>query len=121
MERLIIAAYNPLIIEGIKKIIDEKGLNFEIAGEATRIEQFLDLLEFHSPDIAIVDVAITWRSGMDFFSEVEKRNSDVQVIPISVHPIDRNVLANLENRADDMDMMNGKREEALVFGAEKLN
>lgn len=121
MERLIIAAYNPLIIEGIKKIIDEKGLNFEFAGEATRIEQFLDLLEFHSPDVAIVDVALTWRSGMDFVAEVEKRNSDVQVIPISVHPIDRNVLSNLENRSDELDLLSGKREEALAFGAEKLN
>ncbi len=121
MERLIIAAYNPLIIEGIKKIISEKGLRFEIVGEATRIEQFLDLLEFHSPDIAIVDVAITWRSGMNFVREVEKRNGDARVIPISVHPIDRNVLSNLKSRADDLDMMNGEREETIRFGAGQLN
>lgn len=121
MERLIIAAYNPLIIEGIKKIINEKGLHFDIVGEATRIEQFLDLIEFHSPDLAVVDVAITWRSGKDFVEEVRIRNQDVRVIPISVHPIDRQVLSNLKNRTGEMDMMNGHMEEAIPFGAGKLN
>lgn len=123
MERLIIAAYNPLIIEGIKKIINEKGLHFDIVGEATRIEQFLDLIEFHSPDLAVVDVAITWRSGKDFVEEVQIRNQDVRVIPISVHPIDRQVLSNLKNRTGkmEMDMMNSYKEEAIPFGAGKLN
>lgn len=121
MERLILAAYNPLILEGIKKIIQEKGLKFDIVGEATRIEQFLDLVEFHSPDLAVVDVAITWRSGKDFIREVKSRNEKIKVIPISVHPIDRHVLSSLKNGYHQYDIMNGVEEEMLPFGVEKLN
>lgn len=120
MERLIIAAYNPLIVEGIKKILQDRNIQFNIVGEATTIEDFLDLIEIQSPDLAIVDVAITWRSGLDFIEEVRKRNTLLKIIPISVHPIDRHVLTGIKRRAEKMHITPGW-EKILSFGAEKLN
>jgi DNA-binding NarL/FixJ family response regulator len=120
MERLIIAAYNPLIVEGIKKILDDRDIKFHIVGEATSIEDFLALIDLQAPDLAIVDVGITWRSGLDFVEEVRRRNARLKIIPISVHPIDQHVLTGIKRRANSMHVTPGW-ENILSFGAEKLN
>ncbi|MGM0588448.1 MAG: response regulator transcription factor [Bacteroidota bacterium] len=120
MQRLVIAAYNPIIVEGIKKVLDDREIKLDIVGEATSISDFLDLLELQSPDLAIVDVALTWRSGLDFVEEVGKRNRWVKIIPISVHPIDQQVLKGIKRRANNLQVTPGW-ENILSLGLEKLN
>jgi DNA-binding NarL/FixJ family response regulator len=116
MDRIIISAYNPLIIEGIKYIMKEKGLKFKIVGEATTIDHFLTLIEHKLLDYAIVDTALTWRSGVDFVEEVERRNKRVKIIPISVHPIDQHVLSGIKNRLQHQNILTGQLEDIMMFG-----
>ena len=97
-DRLIIAAYNPIIVSGIKHLLNQNNLKFNIVGEANDIDSLLTLLELQSPDLAVVDIGLTWRSGVDFVEEVEQRNRQVKIVPISVHPIDQHVLSGLKNR-----------------------
>ena len=102
--RVVIAAYNPIILSGIKSILKERNSGFKIVGEATSIEMFLKLLEHTHPDIAIVDVGLTWRSGVDFAEEVERRSRFVKIVPISVHPIDQYALTGLKSRMHNLNM-----------------
>ena len=120
LDRLIIAAYNPIILSGIKSILEENDLGFKIVGEATSIYSFLNLIEHNCPDIAIVDVGLTWRSGVDFAEEVESRNKHVKIVPISVHPIDQHALLGLKNRLNCLNMPPSEWEVLLSLNAETI-
>ncbi|MEX1062032.1 MAG: response regulator [Balneolaceae bacterium] len=98
MRRILIAAYHPLVIKGINQALAEQLPGSEIVGQATTIQKFIKLLARHKPDAAVVDVAVTWKCGVDLLEEVERIHPKVVLHFISIHPLDHHVVNYLERQ-----------------------
>ena len=70
MYRIIIADDEPLIIRGLKKMMEWGKMDTEVVGEAEDGEQLLNLLDTLEPDIIISDISMPEKTGLD----VLKRN-----------------------------------------------
>ena len=100
MNKVLIAAYHPIVLKGISEIIEEKLPGSEIIGTATHAKTFLSLLEIHKPDAAVVDVAITWKSEIDILDEIYKIHPGVKLHFVSTHPFDHSVQKYLVKKAE---------------------
>ncbi|GAA6295268.1 response regulator [Enterocloster asparagiformis] len=69
MIRLVIIDDEQLIRRGLQKIIEMSGGEYEIAGEAADGEEGLKLLLKVSPDIAVVDVKMPKKNGLEMIGE----------------------------------------------------
>lgn len=100
MNKVIIAAYHPIVVKGISAVIQEKLSVFKIIASATNAKTFLSLLDIHKPDTAIVDVSITWKSEIDILDEIHRIHPKVKLFFVSTHPFDGSVQKYLIKRAE---------------------
>lgn len=81
---IIIADDHPLFREGLKQIIGYEK-KFEIIGEAGNGEKALELIREKKPDIAILDVSMPGKTGLEVLKELNKSNDPVRVIFLTMH------------------------------------
>ena len=83
MYRIIIADDEPLIIRGLKKMMEWGKMDTEVVGEAEDGEQLLNLLDTLEPDIIISDISMPEKTGLDVLKEINKRKLKIKVIFLS--------------------------------------
>ena len=83
MYRIIIADDEPLIIRGLKKMMEWEKMDTEVVGEAEDGEQLLNLLDTLEPDIIISDISMPEKTGLDVLKEINKRKLKTKVIFLS--------------------------------------
>ena len=83
MYRVVIADDEPLIIRGLRKMIDWTKLNTEIVGEAEDGGELLELLDTLEPDIIVSDISMPQKSGLDVLKEIKSRGLKTKVIFLS--------------------------------------
>ena len=79
MYRIIIADDEPLIIRGLKKMMEWGKMDTEVVGEAEDGEQLLNLLDTLEPDIIISDISMPEKTGLDVLKEINKRKLKTKV------------------------------------------
>lgn len=83
--RILIADDHPLIREGLKQIIsDEKDM--EVRGEASNVEEMMQLLGKCRYDIVILDITMPGRSGLDALEDLRRKYPELPVLILSIHP-----------------------------------
>lgn len=83
MYKIVVADDEPLIIRGLKKLVDWNRINSEIAGEAENGKKLMELIEEVNPDIVISDIAMPQATGLDVIKEIREKNINAQVIFMS--------------------------------------
>lgn len=83
MYRVVIADDEPLIIRGLRKMMDWESMNTQVVGDALDGDQLLELLEQVKPDIVISDIAMPGKSGLDIIRVVKERELNTKVIFVS--------------------------------------
>jgi two-component system response regulator YesN len=83
--RVIIADDEPIIIKGLRKLIDWDRLGMEIVGQAYDGLALLEAIETHKPDIVISDISMPHLTGIDIIKEINSRSLPVKVIFISAY------------------------------------
>ncbi|WP_199620621.1 response regulator [Paenibacillus alkalitolerans] len=83
--RVILADDEPLIIKGLRKLIDWEALGMDIVAQAYDGHELMEAIETHKPDIAISDISMPHRSGIDIIKEIKRRSLPVKVIFISAY------------------------------------
>lgn len=83
MYRVVIADDEPIIIRGLRKMMDWEKMNTQVVGDALDGDQLLELLEEAKPDIVISDIAMPGKSGLDVIREVKERELSTKVIFMS--------------------------------------
>lgn len=75
---------HPLFREGLKAIIgrDEK---FEVVAEAKNGRQGLHLAKKHKPDLAVVDISLPDKNGIQLTLEMRKLMPKIRVMIVSMH------------------------------------
>ncbi|MDQ8734655.1 response regulator [Paenibacillus sp. LHD-38] len=85
MIRLILADDEPIIIKGLRKLIDWESFGMEIVGQAYDGNELMQLIEELVPDLVISDISMPHRTGIDIIKEIKQRGMPVSVIFISAY------------------------------------
>ncbi|MEX0608922.1 MAG: hypothetical protein WD016_04795 [Balneolaceae bacterium] len=99
MSQVIVAAYHPLVLKGICEAITEELPTAQIVATATDVKSFISLLKLHKPEIAVVEVSVTWKSDMDLMDEIYRVQPNIKMQFVSVHPFDQGVQDYLISKA----------------------
>ncbi len=75
---------HPMLREGLKAVIN-RDRSLEVVGEAGRANDGFDLARELRPDIALVDISLPDRNGIELIREMSVSLPDTRVIVISMH------------------------------------
>ena len=85
MYKLFLADDEIIILRGLKKILDWKALNIEITGEALNGRDAEDFIVAREPDLAILDIRMPLRLGLDILHTIREKNLKTRVLFLSGH------------------------------------
>lgn len=84
MYKVFLVDDEPLVLEGLKLLVDWETHGFEICGEARDGEEALQAIEQIRPDLVVTDIRMPVMSGLELIRQArEKLNSDSQFIVLS--------------------------------------
>lgn len=81
--RVVIADDEPIILKGLKVLIEWAQKDMEIVGEALDGRQLWDLVLALDPEIVISDISMPNMTGLDFMRKLKEENRSTKVIFIS--------------------------------------
>jgi two-component system response regulator YesN len=85
MYKLFLADDEKIIIQGLKKLLDWAALDIEISGEATNGRDAEEKILESGPDLAILDIRMPLRSGLDILHAIKSHKLETKVIFLSAH------------------------------------
>ncbi|ARV06672.1 DNA-binding response regulator [Polaribacter sp. SA4-10] len=80
---IFIADDHPLLLKGLEELLLEKKIN--IVGKATDGQSALNYIKKEQPDIAILDVEMPLKTGIEIAKECKKNNLETKIILITLH------------------------------------
>ena len=80
---IFIADDHPILIKGLNDLLLEKGYN--IIGSSTNGQAALNFIYKNVPDIAILDVEMPLKTGIEIAKECLKKNLKTKIIIITIH------------------------------------
>jgi|DewCreStandDraft_2_1066082.scaffolds.fasta_scaffold08168_2 two-component system response regulator YesN len=83
--RIVLADDEPIIIKGLRKLIDWEELGLEIVGQAYDGAALLEVMDKLRPNIIISDISMPHLTGIDIIKEINKRALPIKVIFISAY------------------------------------
>lgn len=83
MIRMILADDEPIITRGIQKLVDWTSLGIEVVGEYSDGKAAMDGMISLKPDIALLDISMPKKTGIDILKECNALNLPVQIVFIS--------------------------------------
>jgi two-component system, NarL family, invasion response regulator UvrY len=96
--RVLIADDHAIYREGLKKILEAAGL--AVAAEAANGEEALQLAKHTHPDVAIVDLTMPGRGGIETVQELKRREPRIRVLVLTMHSEDNFAVRCLREGAD---------------------
>lgn len=81
---VMIADDHPLFRQGLKQIIESDN-SFEITGEAGNGEEALEMIGGKKPDIAVLDVSMPGKTGLEILKALNKSGEPVKIILLTMH------------------------------------
>src|SRR5688572_2577952 len=75
---------HPVFREGLVSLVNRE-LNLTVCGEATNAAQALAAIERLKPDLAIVDIGLPGRSGLELVKDIRAVRRDTAILVISMH------------------------------------
>ncbi len=92
--RIVLADDHQVVRRGIRDFLIEAG--FQIVAEAADGEQALELIARHEPDVAVLDIQMPKRSGIEVARLVREQGLPVGLLVLTAYDDDPFVLAALE-------------------------
>lgn len=83
MYKIIFVDDEPLILEGLKKIIDWQKYGIDVVGCATSTEDAIILVNEYNPEIIITDIRMQGSSGLDMIEEINRNGYKGYIIILS--------------------------------------
>jgi DNA-binding NarL/FixJ family response regulator len=82
--RVLVADDHAVVREGVRSVLADAE-DLVVVAEAADGTEALDLLERHDPDVAVLDISMPRRSGLDIASELRRRGSTTRVLILSMY------------------------------------
>ncbi len=84
IRQVLIVDDHPIVREGLRRRIEaQPGL--VVCGEAGRMPEAIDLVEKKSVDVAIVDISLEGRSGLDLIKQLRASGHTFPILVLSIH------------------------------------
>jgi DNA-binding NarL/FixJ family response regulator len=80
--RLLLADDHTLVVEGLKRILDEE---FELVGAAENGREALQMAADLTPDVILLDISMPLLNGIDVARHLKKMNLGVKIIFVTMH------------------------------------
>lgn len=93
--RVVIVEDHALVREGTRQIL-QRHRDIEVIGEASDGEEAIDLIRRLRPDIAIVDIALPRKNGIDVTREIRGSGLPTRILILSAYDDDEYIFALLE-------------------------
>lgn len=84
MLRILIVDDHAVVREGLKRIIDDQP-GMEVAGEAAGVPEALEQLRSRPIDVAVVDLSLPGRDGMQLLADIRREWPQVGVLILSLY------------------------------------
>jgi two-component system invasion response regulator UvrY len=98
MIRILIADDHAIVRQGLKQIVSESP-GMVVAGEAANGEEAVALARKLSYDIAIVDIAMPGRGGLDILKDLKSARPSAKIIILSMYPEEQYAIRSLRDGA----------------------
>ena len=85
MIRVLIADDHPVVLRGLKEILAAHR-DIEVVGEASEGSGVLRLARARCPDVAIIDISMPGRSGLELIEQIKRERPELPVLVLSMHP-----------------------------------
>ncbi len=95
MIRILVADDHRIVREGLKKILSYEN-DFEIVGEAARVDEAISLLQQLRPDVLILDISMPGRSGLDALPDLHLHSPSTHILVLSMHPVEVHAVRSLK-------------------------
>jgi DNA-binding NarL/FixJ family response regulator len=82
--RVLVVDDHPIVREGICRTVEREN-NMIVCGEAASAPEAMAILEKQHCDLAVVDISIEGRSGIDLLKEMRSRSINCPIIILTVH------------------------------------
>src|SRR2546430_2831987 len=83
--RILLADDHAVVRHGLKQILAEE-FKKAVFGEARNAQEALDLVWKENWDVAVLDITMPGRSGLEVLREIKKSKPKVPVLVLSMHP-----------------------------------
>jgi two-component system response regulator NreC len=93
--KILLADDHTILRSGLRVLL-ERQADFRVVAEASDGRQTVDMAETHSPDVAVVDVAMPRLNGIDAIRQITAKNPRIAVIVLSMHADEGYVLRALK-------------------------
>ena len=100
---------HPLVRSGLRELLKHEP-DLEICCEAASLQEAVQFLGHHSPEVAIIDISLPDGNGLDLIKRLRIRNPDTRILVLSMH--DETLLAERALRAGALGYIN--KEEAAM-------
>lgn len=85
MLRLLIVDDEPIILEGLQKIIDWERFGFNVVAVASDGESAFEKARQYLPDVIITDIVMNFMDGLDLIKAVKQVKDDVSFVVMSAY------------------------------------
>src|SRR3954454_16443534 len=82
--RVLLVDDHPVVRRGLALMIDAEP-DLTVCGEAENYEQAVASIDRCKPDVAVVDISLGGRSGIDLIKDVRGKKPDLPVLVLSMH------------------------------------
>jgi DNA-binding NarL/FixJ family response regulator len=83
-QRLLIVDDHPMMREGLAQLINHEA-DLVVCGEAGSANEALDLVEKLKPDLALVDISLPDKRGLELIKDLQALHPELAVLVISMH------------------------------------
>lgn len=118
MIKLIIADDHPVMIEGIKSVIN-KEQDIHIVAVANNGEELLKALKYKTPDIVLMDVIMQNEESLDLAREIQRNYKEVKILFLTQHEGNWLVKKSLDVGAKGY-LLKGISKKELIFSIQKV-
>ena len=98
MLRILIADDHAIVREGLKQIVSTAG-DMRVEGEADTAAQTLDLIRERRWDVAVIDINLPDRSGLDLIEQIRLEQPELPLLILSMHSDSRYATRSLKRGA----------------------
>ncbi len=116
--RILVVDDHPIVRHGLRQIVEQEP-DLEVCGEAEDVTSALELIATVKPDMAIVDLSLGARDGLELLKEIREHHSWLAVLVVSMH--DEILYAERVLRAGALGYINkGEATEKVIPGIRQV-
>ena len=82
--RVLVADDHPIVLRGLRTVLDAQP-DLEVVAEASDGEQAVERVLSEEPDLAILDISMPRKTGLQAAREIAQRKPEVRVLMLSMH------------------------------------